>query len=306
MPPMDQTPPQRSDRFRLFQGALVLVFIACAFIALDLSKPAAAVTHQKPAGASPDILGTSAYLLDLTTGRVLYAKHADAQLPIASITKLFTVAAVSEVLPEDAIVRVSSEAVLRGEGGLAAGEEWRMRDLADFTLIVSSNVGAEALAEAADPYFTQYRYAEQPTIERMNALAREAGLQNTYFMNASGLDISPTQASAMSSARDIAHFMKYLYGRTDLFSETTEHSGDFKPLNAETIYAENTNDALPDIPGLIFGKTGYTDLAGGTLAVLFELGPARPVAAVVLGSTREARFEDMRTLIDLATKAPAD
>ena len=298
----DRTTPQPNEhRYRIAQAIGVVVLCAAAFAALELSS-AAPVPEPLAATSTPQIAvtGASAVLVDLTTGETVFAKNADAQLPIASITKLFTVAAVSEVLPEDAVVRVSDAAVVRGEGGLGPGEEWRMRDLSDYTLIVSSNVGAEALAEAADPHFMLYRSEARPTVARMNALSRELGLARTYFLNASGLDVSPTQASAMSSARDVALFMKYLYARTDLYSGTTERSGSFKPLNAETLYAENTNDAIPDIPGLIFGKTGFTDLAGGTLAVLFELGPGRPYAAVVLGSTREARFDDMRSLISLA------
>jgi D-alanyl-D-alanine carboxypeptidase len=109
----------------------------------------------------------------------------------------------------------------------------------------------------------------------------------------------------MSSARDVAAFLAYLYRKPELYSGTTERSRSFKPLNAETLYAENTNDAIPDIPGLIFGKTGFTDLAGGTLAILFELGPNRPVAAVVLGSSsKEGRFTDMRALVRLAQTRP--
>ncbi len=291
------TQPPSEHRFRLVQGALVLALFGCATF-LAHTTQAVAPPEALPAAAAraePQLTAISAYVLDVATGEILYAKNADAQLPIASITKLFTVATAYEALSPESVVRVSLDAVMRGEGGLGEGEEWLMRDLADYTLIVSSNVGAEALAEAASPRFRNG--AERPAIERMNQLARELGLERTYFLNASGLDVSETQASAMSSARDLAHFLRYLYGKTELFSGTLNPTGEYKPLNAETLYAKNTNDAIPDIPGLIFGKTGFTDLAGGTLAVLFEMGPARPVAIVVLGSTREARFSDVRALI---------
>ena len=50
------------------------------------------------------------------------------------------------------------------------------------------------------------------------------------------------------------------------------------------------------------GKTGYTDLAGGNLAIVFEVGPARPVAIVVLHSSLQGRFDDVRKLV-AATQA---
>ena len=61
--------------------------------------------------------------------------------------------------------------------------------------------------------------------------------------------------------------------------------------------AFNTNEALGELPGLIMGKTGITDLAGGNLGIVFEVSPNHPVVAVVLGSTRDGRFEDMKKLV---------
>ncbi len=60
--------------------------------------------------------------------------------------------------------------------------------------------------------------------------------------------------------------------------------------------AINTDNALSKIPNLIGSKTGYTDLAGGNLAVAFDAGLGRPIIMVVLGSTYDGRFIDMATL----------
>ena len=65
-----------------------------------------------------------------------------------------------------------------------------------------------------------------------------------------------------------------------------------------TAAAANTNTAQGAIAGLILGKTGITDLAGGNLAIVFDVGFARPVVAVILGSSREGRFTDMETLAE--------
>jgi D-alanyl-D-alanine carboxypeptidase len=60
----------------------------------------------------------------------------------------------------------------------------------------------------------------------------------------------------------------------------------------------NTNEALEHLPGLIASKTGYTDLAGGNLAIVFDKGIGHHFVAVVLGSSRQGRFSDMRALME--------
>lgn len=67
--------------------------------------------------------------------------------------------------------------------------------------------------------------------------------------------------------------------------------------NAEYTIA-NTNAVVDQIPGLVASKTGYTELAGGNLVVLFDAGPQHPIVISVLGSTREGRFTDVLALVD--------
>lgn len=53
---------------------------------------------------------------------------------------------------------------------------------------------------------------------------------------------------------------------------------------------------LSSLPGFVGAKTGYTDLAGGNLVVIFDIEIGHPLVAVVLGSTEQGRFDDIRTL----------
>jgi D-alanyl-D-alanine carboxypeptidase len=62
--------------------------------------------------------------------------------------------------------------------------------------------------------------------------------------------------------------------------------------------AENTNKQVYSFPGLLGSKTGYTDYAGGNLAVVFDAGLNHPIAVVVLGSSLDGRFTDVRKLVD--------
>ena len=189
---------------------------------------------------------------------------------------------------------------------LAAGEKWRVRDVVNFTLIASSNKGAEILAIAADERLNT-KYPNAPlggaALWRMNDLARELNLRNTYFLNVSGLDESETQSGSHASARDVAKLFGHAASTApEFFSGTTVDGLLLSDERGRTTSAFNTNEVLGSIPGLIMGKTGYTDLAGGNLAIVFDLGLAHPIVAVVMGSTYEGRFTDMKALVEAASE----
>jgi D-alanyl-D-alanine carboxypeptidase len=59
---------------------------------------------------------------------------------------------------------------------------------------------------------------------------------------------------------------------------------------------ENTNTIVGELPNILASKTGFTDLAGGNLAVIIDPSLNRPILIVVLGSTKEGRFQDVSNL----------
>ena len=272
---------------------------------------AAAVAAAIDPFANIDVLARASYVLDLKTNKVLYSKNSDAQLPLASLTKVPLAIAISEVLSPDAAIKIPRYTT--AENGttehLSTGDIWRIKDVLDFTLVGSSNDGADILAEAADPLInTAHAAAPQSnaTLWRMNDLARELDLKNTYFLNVNGLDESTTQAGSYGSARDMATLFAYAANNwPSVFTGTTKDGILLTSVRGETTSAENTNDALGSIPGLIMGKTGFTDLAGGNLAIVFDVGLAHPVVAVVLGSTAAGRFDDMKKIISTTYAAIA-
>jgi D-alanyl-D-alanine carboxypeptidase len=60
---------------------------------------------------------------------------------------------------------------------------------------------------------------------------------------------------------------------------------------------QNTDPIVKTVPHLLLSKTGFTDLAGGNLALVFDAGIQHPIAVVVLGSTKSARFTDGAALV---------
>ncbi len=290
----------------LIVGAAAVVFIAFAtFSSMPEEEQVASAASAVDPFASISLEARAAIVVDIRSGKTLYEKNADAQLPLASLTKVALALAVAEVLPLESVVTIPYYVGGTGSNAhLSKGEQWRIADIIDFTLVESSNSGAAILAEVAnDPLLKLYpdsppTPAHAATLARMNALATTLGLQQTYFLNVSGLDFSSNQAGAYGSARDMAKLFAYAASaQPSLFNGTTRDGILLTMQNGKKTPASNTNEAQGLIPGLIIGKTGFTDLAGGNLAVVFDVGLSHPVVAVVLGSSEHGRFSDMQKLV---------
>lgn len=250
----------------------------------------AAVQH---AFDSISIIGRAAYVYDGKTGKVLYAKNPDAQLPLASLTKLMTALVATQTLAPDTPVTITAPALaMDGDTGFKLGEVWRLHDLIDATLVPSSNDGAEAIALAMGSSL-------RAALTAMNNEAQTLGMTHTYFLNPTGLDESSTMSGAYGSAGDYARLLAYIVQKyPDMLDGTTKDSIALTSLSGTAHTFANTDLTLGQIPGLIGGKTGYTDLAGGNLAVAFDADIGHPIIVVVLGSTEDGRFADVRTLVN--------
>jgi D-alanyl-D-alanine carboxypeptidase len=303
-------------------GITALLLIAAAsgaftfayFNSTPASAPAQTASSAEPIVnpyESLALVGKSVMVIDLKNGKTLYAKNASTPLPLASLTKVPMALVVSQVLPLDSTITIPYDTAPRGSSErLAAGDTWKVKDIINFTLIASSNDGAEILANAAnDEIHRRYSLspAEGATVWRMNQFAKGLGLRDMYFLNPSGLDLSTTQSGAYGSAFDVARLFAYAASTSpEVFGGTARDGLLLTSVNGGKTMAFNTNTALGSIPGLIMGKTGYTDLAGGNLAIVFDVGPAHPIVAVVLGSTEEGRFDDMKKLVTATEEAVAN
>lgn len=243
----------------------------------------------------------AAYVVDLKSGKVLYEKNSEAQLPLASLTKLMTAVSALSVVPETTIITIDKDDLIpEGDSGLYANERWLLSDLLGLVLIESSNDGAFAVASSIgmiEAGTDDKNIGRETFMRLMNNKAKELGLFQTYFNNPIGLDENATKAGGYGSARDMATLIGYaVKNYPDIFRNTKYSSLKMESLNEISHTAINTNKGLDGIPVIIASKTGYTDLAGGNLAVVFDAGIGEPIAAVVLGSTIDGRFEDIKKL----------
>ena len=246
----------------------------------------------------------SAYVYDIKADRALYNKEADLILPLASITKLMTALMAEELISGTTTVSVSKAAIQQdGASGLNEGEKFSAKALTDYAIIASSNDAAFALGATVGKAIGGNN-PNKTFVNGMNFRAKELGLVSLKFYNPTGLDISPTEAGAYGSARDITFLLKYiLENNPDLLTATTLQNT--KIYNVAGAYhdAENTDPIIDKIPNLLASKTGYTDLAGGNLTVAFDAGFNRPIIITVLGSSYFGRFKDVATLVEIINMA---
>src|SRR3990167_4278507 len=290
-------------------GALALFIVLFLGISLifsfranrrDVSAPGEVVADQFP---QVSLEAKAAYVYDLRTGEVLFAKNEDKRLPLASLTKVMSALVARDISPDYGIVTVGEEALENdGDSGLFRDEKWALKDLLDFSLITSSNDGMRAVALALGA-LTRADATDDEIINdfvgRMNEKASDLGLKNTYFWNETGLDQSDIKGGAYGTAEDVTALMAYIIMEfPDLLAATQESVSEFASLDNNVHVARNTNDIISDIPGLLASKTGFTDTAGGNLSIIFDPELGRPIVVTVLGSTEGGRFDDVKKLVE--------
>ena len=279
----------------LFASGILSLFF---FLSPALEQPVSAAVTIAPstapnAFAHVPLEAKAVIVYDLVTGETLYAKDADAQLPLASLTKLLTVyAALIELSPDTPITIPASVVSIDGPRTFSIGQTFSLADLARLTLTASLNDGAAAIASA-----TAERENRSQSEMLMNA-ATALGLSQTYAVNGSGLDVNMAVSGGYGSARDLARLAGALIERAPaIAAATTQKSAEAVSEGGTSFTVMNTDPIIGTVPRLLLSKTGYTDLAGGNLVLVFDAGIQHPIAIVVLGSSLKARFTDGATLV---------
>lgn len=252
----------------------------------------------------------SAYVWDVSARQKLFALNSEARLPLASVTKIMTALVAAELLPPETKITISANDI-RGEGdtGLNVGEVWQFEKLLQFTLVASSNDGASAIAATAGARLnlatsTSAALNKKRFVQKMNEQAQSMGLTETSFSNETGLDLGSTESGAYGSARDMAMLFDYVFRKYPaIFTPTASSVLDVRSESDILHHVVNTNQDVEGIAGIIGSKTGYTDLAGGNLVVVVDIGIDHPIVIAVLGSTREDRFTDVKQLIRATTRS---
>jgi D-alanyl-D-alanine carboxypeptidase len=275
--------------------------VATTFASPESETPTIAIVDELP----PQRVNAKAvYVYDVVANRALYNENADEVLPLASIAKLMTALVAREIVEDETAFTVPKAATTQmSASGLAWGEVLTVRELRDYAMLASSNDAAFTLANEAGELLDD-NSPNRAFIEAMNITAEELNLESLRFKNATGLDLSPTEAGAYGSARDVSFLLSYiLRNYPDILAPTTMAYERIHNVDGAYHEAENTNPAINAIPNLLGSKTGYTDLAQGNLTIVFDAGFNRPIIITVLGSTFDGRFADVVTLAESVQEA---
>ena len=218
-------------------------------------------THAVSTSAS------SAILMDVDSGRVLYEQNADAKMLIASTTKILTALVAIREGDLNDVVTVSREAAYT-EGSsmyLKVGEKLTLETLLYGLLLCSGNDAAVAIAEHISG-------SQEDFAKLMNATAREIGMEHSSFANPNGLD----HEDHYSTARDMARL-----ACAAVENETLVRMASTRSVTIGGRTMTNHNKLLNQIEGCIGLKTGYTMAAGRTLVSCVERNGQRLVAVTL-------------------------
>ena len=212
--------------------------------------------------------------------KILFKKYPQKKLPIASLTKLMTGVVAIENYDLDQTTIISERAVSKNgdSGKLIQGEEKTVKELLEVMLVRSSNDAAWALTEIM---------GTEKFISKMNSKAEELGLNDTHFVNPSGLENG--HGSNISTTKDLLKLVNYLF----------ENEKRILMIGASPS-SLNTNKLIFDYSNIIGSKTGYTNKAGGCLIMVLEDDRGYHYVNILLGSeNRNSRFREMRKIINL-------
>lgn len=199
---------------------------------------------------------TSAILMDLDSGRIIYANNKDLVRSVASISKIMTAVVAIESDKLDEIVTVGSEIKSAYGSGIyiKEGEELTLRDLLYGLMLRSGNDAALSIA-------TYVGGDVQAFVSMMNAKAKSIGMKNSTFNNPSGLD---QEKGNYSSAYDMALLMKYAYQLKEFREIVSTKKYELK-TNMNYYLWNNKNKLLYMYKYANGGKTGFTEKARRTL-----------------------------------------
>ena len=249
----------------------------------------------------PDIDASNAFVIG-KNGTVYYARSADEQVKIASITKVMTAILAVENCKMDEKITVSNAAAAVGNStaGLLEGDELTVEQALRGLMIPSGNDAAIALAEHVgkklDP---KTKDAVATFVKAMNEQAKKLGCTGTLFENPHGLDFDEWAGDMHSTAHDVALMMqeamkddtiREVMASKDPWIEVTGADG------SDHSHSMDTHNVLLGQDGNIGGKTGTTDDAGYCFASAYNRDGDEIYTVVLNSSTTDQRFADTATL----------
>ena len=246
--------------------------------------------------AEMEVNAKSAVLMDVATGTVLFEKNAHEALAPASVTKIMTMLLIMEAIDSGSITyddMVTASEAAAAKGGsqiyLKAGEQMSVSEMLKSIAVSSANDCACAMAEHLSG-------SEGAFVDRMNQRAKELGMEDTHFVNCTGLDDSPEASRHRTSAYDIALMSRELLGKhPDIKKYTTIW---MDTIRGGAFGLSNTNKLIRFYPGATGLKTGFTSGAGYCLSATAEREGLELIAVTMGCESAKIRNAACKSMLD--------
>lgn len=272
-----------------------------ASVLFCISGSMAVMAEEETGGESAGsvtVTAPSVFLMEASTGKVLYERDADTRRPPASVTKVMTILLIYDALSagkihKEDVVTTSEYAASMGGSQvfLEAGEEQTVDTLLKCIVVSSANDACVAMAE----YISG---TEEAFVQQMNERAKGLGMENTVFKNCNGLDTD----GHVTTARDIALMSRELitkypdvYEYTKIWMDTIVHK---TKKGEEEFGLSNTNKLIRQYSYATGLKTGSTGEAKFCLSATAQKDGIDLIAVIMAAPDVKTRFADAQTLLN--------
>lgn len=236
----------------------------------------------------------SAIMIEASTGEILFQKNKDEKLAPASMTKMMSMLLIMEEIENgnlkwNEMITTSEKASSMGGSQifLKVGEKMTVEDLLKGVAIASGNDAVVALAERVSG-------SEEQFVKRMNIRAKDLGLKNTNFVNATGL----TADNHYSSAYDMSLIAKELVKHEKILEFTSTYEDYLRKDTKSPFWLVNTNRLVRFKEGVDGLKTGFTDEAGYCLTATMKKDNMRLITVVMKEENTSKRSADTTKMLD--------
>lgn len=274
---------------------IVLLSVLMISNTVFAEEPANSVEQTEPALS---ISAESGIIMEANTGKILYEKEADKELPPASVTKVMTLLLIFDAIEEGKITLedevVTSEYAASMGGSqvfLEAGEKQTVDTMIKCISVASANDACVAMSELISG-------TEEAFVAKMNERAAGLGMQHTHFVNCNGLDAD----GHLTTAHDIALMSRELLTKypqiTDYSTIWTEDITHTTKKGSEQFGLSNTNKLIRQYEYATGLKTGSTSKAKFCLSATARKDKIDMIAVVMAEPDSKTRVKDAIAMLN--------
>lgn len=269
-------------------------FIAFSIMLYILATICCTSLPVTSADSAVDISCKSACLVDFSSGQILFEKDSQTHLPVASMVKMMTILLTLEEfekgnLTDETLISTTENASSMGGSQVFIDPyvEYSAKDMLKSVIMASANDASVALAE-------HIAGSESSFVTKMNEKAKQLGMNDTNYVNCTGLPAPEQYSCAKDCAivlKEVAKYDKYHEFSTIWMDELVHPSG----RKTELV---NTNRLVKYYDGCDGGKTGSTNEAGCCLSATAKRNNFRLISVVIGAKNSQTRFNECSKLFN--------